>query len=146
MIFLFPSVLFSLSLFLSFIHSSLSFRIFRYFICLLSLSLSVDNVIIYIMRSALRTEENPALSVAASLSRALSAPFLVYSFLLSTPSLFSNGAEGGNENVFNNERHCTFFLEGIEAVQQSLQKRKVPFIFERSVSINELVGPYVCLQ
>ena len=72
--------------------------------------------ILYWMRSAVRTEENPALDVAIWLAEHLSKPLLVYHGL-------------SHDYDFASDRHHTFIMQGARDVQAEFKKRGISYAF-----------------
>ncbi|TWU56266.1 FAD-dependent oxidoreductase [Rubripirellula reticaptiva] len=70
--------------------------------------------VLYWMRAAIRTDENPALNVAIELANRLELPLLVY--------------QGLSERYpFASDRHHTFVLQGARDVQLEMARRNLPY-------------------
>lgn len=74
------------------------------------------NFVLYWMRSAVRSDENPALDTAIHLASEHSIPLLVYHAISQTYDYAS-------------DRHHTFMLEGARDVQQQFQSRGISYAF-----------------
>ncbi len=73
---------------------------------------TAGDFVLYWMRTAIRTEENPALNVAIELANQLGLPLLVY--------------QGLSERYpFASDRHHTFVLQGARDVQLGLTSRNI---------------------
>jgi len=77
---------------------------------------SSGEYVLYWMRTAVRSHENPALDVAATLAHQLGLPLLVYHGLSSRYRYAS-------------DRHHTFILEGARDVQASFRQSAISYAF-----------------
>ena len=71
---------------------------------------------LYWMRTAVRSDENPALDVAISFAHQLKLPLLVYHAI-------------SQHYEYASDRHHTFMLEGARDVQTELQERNISYAF-----------------
>ena len=71
---------------------------------------------LYWMRTAVRSDENPALDVAISFAHQLKLPLLVYHAI-------------SQHYEYASDRHHTFMLEGARDVQIELQERNISYAF-----------------
>ena len=84
--------------------------------------------VLYWMRTAIRVDENQALSVAIELANQLKLPLLVY--------------QGLSERYpYASDRHHTFVLQGARDVQQTFADRNIPYVLH--VDRNENRGPHL---
>ncbi len=72
--------------------------------------------VLYWMRTAVRSEENPALDAAIHLANCLDLPVFVYHAL-------------SERYPYASDRHHTFVLQGARDVQQRLQQREIAYAF-----------------
>ncbi len=77
------------------------------------------NAVVYWMRRAQRTDDNPALETAVAAANAIEKPVVVYTALVS-------GATGANL------RHYQFFVEGVRDVADGLAQRGIAFVLRAS--------------
>jgi photolyase PhrII len=74
------------------------------------------NFVMYWMRTAVRSDENPALDVAEHLAERLQLPLLIYQAI-------------SDDYEFASDRHHRFMLEGARDVQRQLQEQHLSYAF-----------------
>ena len=79
--------------------------------------------VLYWMRTAVRTDENPALDVAITLAHQLGQPLLVYHAV-------------SQDYKYSSDRHHTFMLEGARDVQRQMQNRGITYAFHLATRVD----------